>query len=218
MLRPSDQRILAMWDEAVREHAVDRALSVLSVFTSEPKQELARLSIGKRDELLVRARASLLGPTLSGYAECPVCQEGLEFAFSADTVLPALAEAETPCRYHLPNSFDLAAVATAATVEEGREILLRRCGIANESAEEALEEIARHEAASAASVDLACPACGHGWTLPLDIASFFWEELNVYARSRLREVDAIARAYGWSESEILRLSPERRSHYLEMVS
>jgi hypothetical protein len=39
----------------------------------------------------------------------------------------------------------------------------------------------------------------------------------VHARSLLAEVHSLARAYGWTESEILALSPQRRSTYLEMV-
>jgi hypothetical protein len=218
MLRPSDERILAMWDEGLREHAVDRALSILSAFTGDPKPVLARLSIGKRDELLVRARAALLGPRLASYAECPACGERLEFEFSSEALLADGAAELPPARYHLPDSFDLAAVASASSVEEGRAMLLERCGIAEAEVDAALAEIATIEAASVASVDLTCPACSHASTLPLDIAAFFWEELNVYARRRLREVDALARAYGWTEHEILSLSPVRRSHYLEMVS
>jgi hypothetical protein len=34
----------------------------------------------------------------------------------------------------------------------------------------------------------------------------------------LREIEALARAYGWSEREILDLSPQRRHTYLELVS
>jgi hypothetical protein len=217
MLRPSDERILAMWDEGVREHAIDRALTILSAFTGESKPALARLSIGKRDELLVRARIELLGPTLASYAECPHCGDRLEFALPSDTLVTNTATDEPPSSYRLPDSFDLAAIAGARSVEEGRRLLLERCGIAEADAEEVLAEMARREAAAAAAVDLTCPSCAEQWTLSIDIASFFWEELTTYAKRRLREVDALARAYGWTEDQILRLSPVRRAHYLEMV-
>jgi hypothetical protein len=52
----------------------------------------------------------------------------------------------------------------------------------------------------------------------VDIASFLWTELNVHAKRVLGEVDAFARAYGWSESEVLRMSRARRQSYLELIA
>ena len=52
---------------------------------------------------------------------------------------------------------------------------------------------------------------------PTDIAGFFWAELDAWARRLLREIHTLARFYGWSEAEILALSPLRRRCYLEMV-
>jgi hypothetical protein len=34
----------------------------------------------------------------------------------------------------------------------------------------------------------------------------------------LLDVHALARAYGWTESEVLRLTPARRSAYLQMAA
>jgi len=46
---------------------------------------------------------------------------------------------------------------------------------------------------------------------------FFWAELAAEAKRLLREVDALARAYGWREADILALSSQRRHAYLELV-
>ncbi len=67
-------------------------------------------------------------------------------------------------------------------------------------------------------LELLCPACGHAWDEALDVASFFWAELDVQARRLLREVHVLARAYAWREADILALSPRRRRLYLEMVT
>jgi hypothetical protein len=64
---------------------------------------------------------------------------------------------------------------------------------------------------------LHCPLCSHSWQALFDIASFFWTEISAHARRLLREVDALARAYGWSEAEILGLSASRRQAYLELI-
>ena len=66
-------------------------------------------------------------------------------------------------------------------------------------------------------LDLTCPACGGQWQAIFDIAAFFWAELAAEAKRLLREVDALARAYGWREADILTLSPRRRQAYLELV-
>ena len=79
-------------------------------------------------------------------------------------------------------------------------------------------ELDRRAGVSASAVTLACPDCGHGWDMELDIAAFTWREIELLAGSLLRHVDVLARRYGWSEQEILRLSPARRRFYLELAS
>ena len=65
---------------------------------------------------------------------------------------------------------------------------------------------------------LTCPACGHEWDLLFDIAEFFWREISAQAQRLLREIDTLARAYGWTEAEILNLPAQRRQTYLEMLA
>jgi hypothetical protein len=65
---------------------------------------------------------------------------------------------------------------------------------------------------------LTCPACGHEWDLLFDIAEFFWREISAQAQRLLREIDTLARAYGWTEAEILSLPAQRRQTYLEMLA
>jgi hypothetical protein len=62
-----------------------------------------------------------------------------------------------------------------------------------------------------------CPNCGACFQESLDLASFLWAEVEDRARRMLREVHALASAYGWSEAQILSLGPARREIYLEMV-
>jgi hypothetical protein len=64
---------------------------------------------------------------------------------------------------------------------------------------------------------LNCPSCEHKWMAPFDIVAFLWREISAAARRLLREVHTLASAYGWTESEILALSPVRRRAYLEMI-
>ena len=66
-------------------------------------------------------------------------------------------------------------------------------------------------------LDLTCPGVRREWQAVFDIAAYFWAELAAEAKRLLREVDALARAYGWREADILALSPRRRQAYLELV-
>ena len=65
---------------------------------------------------------------------------------------------------------------------------------------------------------MSCPGCGHQWEIQFDIVSYFWAELNDWAKRMLRMVSRLAGAYGWSEDHILNMSPRRRQLYLEMVN
>ncbi len=58
---------------------------------------------------------------------------------------------------------------------------------------------------------------GFVFSVAFDIVSFLWNELNAWAIRTLREVHILASAYGWSETDILAMSPWRRQFYLEVL-
>ena len=66
-------------------------------------------------------------------------------------------------------------------------------------------------------IDLRCAACGHAWQTVFDIANFFWNEIHLRSRRLLQEVDLLARIYGWTESEILGMTDQRRDLYVGMA-
>jgi len=65
---------------------------------------------------------------------------------------------------------------------------------------------------------LSCPACAHQWQSLFDIVSFFWGELEAWARRLLYDVHTLASAYGWCEADILAMSAWRREQYLNMAN
>ncbi len=67
------------------------------------------------------------------------------------------------------------------------------------------------------NLSLSCPSCACQWQAVFDIASFFWTEIDAWARRLLRDVHRLAVAYGWRESDILAMSPLRRQLYLNML-
>jgi len=47
--------------------------------------------------------------------------------------------------------------------------------------------------------------------------AYLWNEIDAWAYRTLQEVHTLAKAYGWSEEEILRLSAWRRHFYISLV-
>jgi hypothetical protein len=242
MRSPSSEEILAIWEAALAEHPIDRALTIAAAFSGQTKRTLAQLPVGVRDSLLFQSRKCLFGPRLETFAECPSCAGSLEFAVAIDELPlsrcgeleitgapdagyePPVYETKVGLRFRLPNSFDLAAIAAVEDAAEAERVLLRRCVVKDdfEPDDRALEDvnraIAERDPAGDLELSLTCPACGWQWTQIFDIGHFFWRELDSFARRLMGEVDTLARAYGWPEQAILQLSPARRARYLEMVT
>lgn len=244
----SPAQILALWERGRAQHALDRALTILAVATpGASRAALADLSIGERDARLLKLRALVFGPRAEGFAECPHCGERIEFpldtmtltlderklapleghASACRTAAPAHYEADTngntkPLRFRLPTSLDLVEVVTAADDGEALRLLVQRCSAQEDLPNETIAALSRAmlEADPQAEITLrlTCPACGHEWDLLFDIVEFFWNEISAHAQRLLREIDTLARAYGWSEREILSLPAQRRQTYLEMLA
>ncbi len=236
----SAMEVLEIWEAGVRQHPIDRALTILTS-TGDRRSDLARLTIGERDRRLWEMRDVTLGPNIEALIQCPACGERIEFAFSvADVRAPhtEIAEGEHEfddgewsVRFRLPNSADLAAVAGQIDPSRAEAELAARClvGAQRKGIEEPLTKVptemwsaVQHRMSSLdpqaeVSFELSCPACGHQWQGLFDIAHFFWLEIAALARRLLREIDLLARIYGWSESEILSVSPTRRQAYLELA-
>jgi hypothetical protein len=123
-------------------------------------------------------------------------------------------------RFRLPDSSDLTAAAACGDPEAGRLVLAARC-IDGEAADDVVAAVAARMADVAGPADVAvavtCPACEHAWEEALDVPDFVWHELAATARRLLGEIDALARAYGWSEDAVLGLPPRRRHRYVELA-
>jgi hypothetical protein len=123
----------------------------------------------------------------------------------------------------------MAAVATAEHVAAATQMLLARCVTrvteTLDSAAPALEalsavfreEIAALDPHAEIQIALDCQACTHAWQSCFDIAGFFWSEICARSRRLLQEIDVLARRYGWSEADILRMSDTRRGLHVQMA-
>jgi hypothetical protein len=222
--------LLLAWERGRNGHPLDRALLLYSIATPEDEPDtLADRSLGQRNAALLRLRQSIFGDALSSCLDCPHCGERLEFCLSASTLLGQSGTGSSRIevdglRFRLPTTRDLARIAQEGDADAAAQRLLLSLIEAGQSVDESAAHPLSGRLASALEesdpcidfvLDLDCPACGHAWTTSFDIASYLWEEIDARSRRLLDEVHVLARAYGWSEREILSLTEARRAAYLE---
>jgi hypothetical protein len=231
-------QLVEVWENATAQTENDRALTILANANAGTREELASISIGERDRLLMELREATFGSALLAYAECPRCAERLELSVDSavlrlSTDTPELSrELEADgffLRFRLPDTKDLTAAARRGDVAEARRLIFQSCILEARRGDEQVEvqelpasvvsafvqKLAKCDPLAEVLIDLTCPACGHRWTVMFDIARFFWQEISGTARRLLSQVATLARTYGWREADILTMSPQRRQFYLE---
>lgn len=131
--------------------------------------------------------------------------------------------------FRLPTAGDLASVSGLDDADAARRALLGRIVVRAERsghkvdatrippAVQRLIADAAAEANPTADIRLImpCPECSRQIRAELDIARYLWRELDCWARALLSDVHLLASCYGWTEGEILALSPRRRRYYVE---
>jgi hypothetical protein len=231
--------LLTACEEAAEEHDLNRSLVLLShAIPKSNRRELARLSIAERNLLLLRLRELSFGSLLQGFGACPQCGAHLEFELPVASLIERLQSHSSPgpitwsengrhCQLRPVTTDDLLSILDMPGIREAQDRLLELClsvsgSLAKPSAcsttDSLLEKFEQLHAAAELSCTLRCPECSVSETLDLDIARFLWIEARSAAQRLLAEIHELAWAYGWSERSIARMSPQRRSAYLEMLS
>ena len=236
--------MLNVWEHGLNQPLLQRTLILLATACPEIQPDtLAQLSIGQRDGRLLQLRERLFGPHLVNTTDCPACSERIECENRiADFLLPLSENNATAndfdidvdeysLRFRLPNSLDIAAVANCKNTEKAQQLLLSRCllkveysgaGCAVDQLPDSViqklnQRIEALDPLAEIRINLLCPECSHKWDVLFDITSFLWTEINDWAKRMLQTVHKLAAGYGWSEREILNLSPVRRQLYLGML-
>jgi hypothetical protein len=218
---------LSLIEQGSRLMPLDRAVLMASAFGGLAWDDAARLPLDQRDRILIDARIAALGSSIEFFARCPSCEEGNEAGFDLRALPEAAGQATVTCDVagerlllHAPSSRDIGAAALsgepgsllAACVKEGEVSADPRFAQAVEAAlGEAFPLLDPR-------FEIACSACDAGFSIRFDIATWLWREIEQLGARAIDVVDRLARVYGWSEGEILGLSPIRRSLYLARSS
>ena len=233
-----ESQILALWEAGRDSHPIDRGLRALAMAMPDTApQELAARPVGWRTLALLRLRRATFGQRFAACADCPACGSAMAFDVDLAALLDALPAppddaSSAPAfeahgaSWRLPSSRDQALAAHAADSAQALAILLRACrqdvadhavlpqGAALDDIESRMEAL---DPAANIELSLRCVDCAHAWTVALDADACLWDDISARARGLLLDVHRLARAYGWTETQVLALGPGRRAAYLDLT-
>jgi hypothetical protein len=205
--------------------------------------QVVSLPVGIRDSLLLKLRQSIFGNILSSTSVCPSCDEKVEWEMQIESFGLSQPEESVNIKnfkfrkgdysiaFRLPNSGDILHLSSDQTVETSYRWLLSRCildikhkrkelryeDLPSDILDALAEQMTRKDKFADIRISLSCNKCSFQWEAVFDIISYFWTETNSWARQLLLEIGILASNFGWSEKQIIQLSPVRRKIYLEMV-
>lgn len=234
--------LLDAWERGQARLPAERAVILLNV-AGVPANTAASVPLGRRDALLLGLREQLFGRRLVAVVDCPGCGEPLETEFDTSAVRVDGEIRGEPLEvstggyrvvFRLPGTADVLAASQATGEDAAVVALLERCiervehdGTAVEMPVAELPAACRADVAVAmagadpqAEIELAlvCLSCGRRLQSLFDINAYLWREVAAWAERTLTEVHALARAYGWRESDVLAMSAFRRRRYLALVA
>ncbi|SCE82981.1 hypothetical protein GA0070216_102353 [Micromonospora matsumotoense] len=230
----TEVELVHTWDSALGRPGPGRGLLLLG------RADADRLPVGEVTALLLAAAAGWTGGRVAATVDCRACPEHLEVTLTVADLLAAAPQRTDPDRtagpftltwrghlltLRLPTTADLAGAARAGDAAAAERWLFDAClldavpPLADPSA--ALPAVsaamADRDPLGVVAVSLTCPSCGGTTEALLDVPAWAWQAADARVRRLLDEVHRLARAYGWSEAEVLALGPHRRAAYLERV-
>jgi len=232
--------LLDLWERVVATRPDERADALLAIPPEPPPS-----SLGARNAALLELRARLFGSAQPLYSACPACGVSTEFTVDCFAMARELRPSADAAREHrlevdglriafrMPVAADVR-VAAAAALDRGAFVraMLERCvtgcerddgtpcepwAIPASVATALSERMEAIEPGASVGFDLTCPECGARWSAHMDCGDVLWSELQARVERLLLDVDTLARAYGWSEAQVLALSATRRTAYLQLI-
>lgn len=227
--------VLDLWEAGFPLAPAPRAVLLLQA-TGE--DDISAWSVGRRDSTLLERYCAGVG-VIDALADCGACGAVMDVSLDPRMLTappghgPVTVEHEGyVVSARPPTVADLQDLPVRGDAETMRRFLLERCVVSATRGGETLRigdlpgdvvdrlERALDEADPAADIrlELTCEDCRTSWTESLDPLVFAWAAVESSARRLASDVHLLAHSYGWSEQEILALSPFRRHLYLSAVA
>jgi hypothetical protein len=224
--------LLDIADEGHSLDWISRGLMLAaSAWPHSSPEQCATLPIGVRDRLVMALRLQTFGRNVSLRFRCDACGSDLVARLDLGAILsahgsspPASVTIELngeTIEARLPTSEDLLATAGLPSLD-GEWALYRRCLTSDTQVDATAirqriaQALAAADPLAALDVELACAECGARYSAPFDIVTCFWKEIEAAAWRAALDVHLLASAYGWSEEQVLSMSPARRARYLAL--
>ena len=240
--RNSSQNLLKVWEQGLGRSQSERAILLLeNELEMSEDSEFLDMPLGTRDDRLIRLRAQLFGSGVHSVTRCPACQESIELNFSLWDIRGIESSAsersltlhmdEWTVHFHSPTTRDILKLMNVESSQVAKQRLLASCiekvmknnfpvaidRLPQEVVDRIQLRMEENDPYADRQIQVKCPACQHEDDLVFDITTFLWKELEGVALRLLRKVHLLAMTYGWSEQDILNMSPTRRDMYVELA-
>jgi hypothetical protein len=230
-------RVLSTWERAAAGRGHERALALLA---HDGQGDGSELPLGLRDARLLLIFGAVRGSNLDALADCPECGTTLELQLAIADLVDGYPDRHgrvgrhdvdlgtAAVRVRCPTTGDLVAAAGAGDADAARDMLVERCVTAvrrpaaparaldDDELRRLGEHLERLDPLVDVRIEISCDECHTHWPALLDVPGMVWAQIEGLARRLLRDVDALATRYGWSEADILGMSEARRHAYLDL--
>ncbi len=228
-VRLNAEALIDLAERATQLSAGRWSLALLqAAFPQAIRNDLLDLPVGTRDRLIMAVRARLVAAPLRSEPECTDCGARFELTLMPEDLGlgPDAGQTDPGARavriegqelmLRPVRLSDLLEVETMSDIPQAAQLLAERvcgdlCGLPVEALETALEEL---DPAADIWLNTQCPDCGAEHSLAFDPVHYTAQELRQSAQQILRDVVDIARAFHWSEHDILALPDSRRTYYV----
>ena len=234
------ETLLALWERALAQPSPTRGDALLDALREGMPS--AR-TLGERNVLLAGLHAQLFGRSIALLSHCPSCAAVAQFSGDCDMLagqhvrdVTALSHGFTvddySIEYRLPDHGDVLDASAHDTDDAFARDLLERCILwcsrdgqpcappdlpltVLDALSQRMEDL---DPAANLSFALTCPDCATHWDARLDLGHLVWQKVQAAAERLLLDIDTLARAYGWTESEIMGLTSARRAAYIQLAA
>lgn len=239
----SASELIDVWEWGINQPPLEQIFRLLAfALDIDDIRQISELSVGERDNYLFLLRRNLFGKQLNCSMNCPECGEIIEWVSNIDEFCSldyskqinrelSLKHKNLKLKFRLPTSDDIIQAGLNGTNADFSRNLIMLCtteatknsrtvkneGLPAKILAKIEEQMEEADPIANIQLSLTCPNCGHTWDEIFDILSFFMKEVDSWVKRLLQDVSVLALNYGWSEKDILELSPLRRQFYLDAL-